>query len=97
MRGLGVQELPVPEVATVCQQNPHGILFKNLLVCGLSLRHLIVRLWFASMNDIRKPYRILDEEDRDIVAHDIPITFLGVELDGKPANVSDRICATTTS
>ncbi len=39
-----------------------------------------VRLGFDGMNDIRKLDGILDEEDRNIVADQIPVSFLGIDL-----------------
>ncbi len=32
-----------------------------------------------------------DEEDGCVVAHEVPGTLLGVEFDGKPSGISDRV------
>src|ERR1700677_2879357 len=46
------------------------------------------------MDKVREFIRVAYEEYRRIVAHQIPIAFLGVELNGKAANVALRIrCA----
>lgn len=99
MGGFGVQELEVPEIATRMSAHQHRLEARtmNSLMRTLSLWHLIVRLGLPSMDDIREPYGILNKEDWNIVAHDIPIAFLGIELDGETTDVSDRISAPTTS
>jgi hypothetical protein len=61
------------------------------------LRNLIVRLGLSSMDDIGELYRVLNEEDRDVVSNDIPVALVGVELDGETANVSHSVCRTTGS
>lgn len=43
------------------------------------------------MHQIRELDRILDEEHRHIVGHQIPVALIGVELDGKPAHVPGGI------
>ena len=52
---------------------------------------------FYGMDEIGEFDGILDAEDRDVVADQVPVAFLGVELDGKPANITrsvDRTGAT---
>lgn len=49
------------------------------------------------LTDVRKLHGILDEKNGNVIADDVPITFLGVELDGKASNISDRVCTTTAS
>ena len=63
----------------------------------LRLRYLIMRLWLAGVNNIWEPHGILDEEDGDIVTDYIPVAFVGIELDGKPAHISNRICTPAAS
>jgi hypothetical protein len=75
--GLGVEELEIPEV----------------VVRRLSLRYLVVRFRLSSMDNIRELHGVLDEEDRDVVADDIPVALLGVEFDGKASNITDRVGA----
>jgi hypothetical protein len=43
--------------------------------CGL--REAAVRLLFDGMDQVGKLDRVLDEEDRDVVADEIPIALLG--------------------
>ena len=57
----------------------------------LRLRKGAVRLLLDRMDDVRKLDRVLDEEHRDVVADDVPVAFLGVELDGKAAHVAREI------
>ena len=52
------------------------------------LRDRVVRFRLYRMHQVRKLHRILDEEHRDVVAHEIPVAFVGVELDGKAAHVA---------
>jgi len=49
------------------------------------------------LTKVRKLDRLLDKEDRNVVADNIPITLLGIELDRKASNVSDRIRAATAA
>lgn len=61
-------------------------------MCRLCLRNFIARFRLASVDDIGKLYRILDEEHRNIVANDIPVTLSRVELDCKASNISNSVC-----
>src|SRR4051812_46482293 len=58
---------------------------------GLSLRKATIRLLLGGMNDVWKFDRVLDEEHRDVVADEVPIPFLSVQLDGKSAHVARKI------
>src|ERR1700676_478244 len=53
----------------------------EIVVRGLRLRKGAVRLLLHRVNDVWKLDRILNEEDRDIIADDVPVAFLGVKLD----------------
>jgi hypothetical protein len=55
------------------------------------LRHAVVRLGLDRMHQVGELHRVLDEEDRDVVAHQVPVAFVGVELDGKAAHIARRI------
>ncbi len=44
-----------------------------------------------AVNEIRKLDRILDEEHRDVVADQVPVPGVRVELDGKAAHVARRV------
>ena len=52
------------------------------------LRHGVVRLRLHGMHEIGKLHRVLDEEDGNVVADEIPVAFVGVELDGEAAHVA---------
>ena len=61
------------------------------VVCRSRLRHGVVRLRLDGMDQIRELHRVLDEEHRNVVADQIPVTGIGVELDGESTNVSRGI------
>ena len=52
------------------------------------LRHREMRLGLGGVHQVRKLHRVLDEEDRDVVADQIPVAFVGVELHGEAADVA---------
>lgn len=68
----------------------------EVVVCALTLRHLIVRLGLDGVNDVREFNRVLDEEHRDIIADDVPIPLLGVELYRKATDVADGVLNAST-
>ncbi|MNO73044.1 hypothetical protein D3C76_640030 [compost metagenome] len=57
--------------------------------------NFIVGLRLHRMNEIGKLDRILDEEHRHVIADQVEIAFLGVELDRESAHVADRIGGAT--
>ena len=59
------------------------------------LRHGEVRLGLGRMDQIRKLHRVLDEEDRDVVADEIPIPFVRVELHREPTHVPGGVGRTS--
>src|SRR3546814_862441 len=61
------------------------------VVCARRLRITAVGLHLHAVDEIWELHRVLDEEDRDIVADEIPITGFGVELDRKAAHVTRRV------
>ena len=61
------------------------------VVRARGLRHREVRLGLQRMHQIRKLHRVLDEEHRDVVADQIPVAFIGVELDREAAHVAHRV------
>lgn len=46
------------------------------------------RISFLRVDKAGEEYRVLDEEDRCVVAHQIPDTILGVEFDRKTTWIS---------
>ena len=63
----------------------------EIVVRRLRLRKGAVRLLLDRVDDVGKLDGVLDEEHRDVVADDVPVAFLGVELDGKAAHVAREI------
>src|ERR1039457_1169444 len=61
------------------------------VVPGCRLRKSAVRFHFYGMDEVRKFNGILDEENRDVVADQIPIALLRVKLDGKSTHVARSI------
>ena len=59
------------------------------------LRHRVVWLGFQGMDKVGKLHRILDEEDRNVVADDVEVAFVGVELGGEPSHVTGRVDGST--
>ena len=42
-----------------------------------------LRISLLSVDEAREEERVPDEEDRGVVAHEVPVALLRVELDGK--------------
>ena len=61
------------------------------VVGAAGLRHAEVRLGLGGVDQVRKLHRVLDEEDRDVVADQVPVAFVGVELHGEAAHVARRV------
>ena len=72
VRGLGHQRNEIPE----------------RVVGGRRLRHREVRLRLRRVDQIGKLDCILNEEHRDVVADEVPVAFVGVELHREAANVA---------
>jgi hypothetical protein len=49
------------------------------------------------MNDIGKLHGVLDEEDGNVVANDIPVTLFSVELDCETSDITDGVGGTTAA
>ena len=58
---------------------------------GCRLRYLIVRFGLYRVNQVRKFHRILDEEHRNVVADQIPIALVGVELHREATHIARRV------
>ena len=63
----------------------------------LSLRDLGIWLRLDCVDDVWEFDRVLDEEDRYIVANNIPITLISVELHGEATDISDGVGTASTS
>lgn len=63
----------------------------EVVMGGLRLRKSRVWLLLDRVNQVRKLDRILDKEDRNIVADNVPVTLLRVELYSKASDISRQI------
>ena len=61
------------------------------VVRRLRLRKCAIRFRLHRMDDVGKLDRVLDEEDRDVVADKVPIPLLGVELDCESPHVARQV------
>ena len=63
----------------------------EVVVRRLRLREAAVRLFLHGVHEVGELDRILDEEDGDVVADDVPVALLGVQLDGEAAYVPGEV------
>jgi hypothetical protein len=63
----------------------------EIIVRRLRLGKGAVWLFLHCMDQVRKLDRVLDEENRNVVADDVPITLLGVELHGEAADIPREV------
>ena len=63
----------------------------DVVVGGRRLREAAVRLLLEGVDHVGELDRVLDEEDRDVVADEVPVALLGVELDGEAADVAGQV------
>ena len=63
----------------------------EIVVRRLRLRKGAVGLRLHRVDDVGKLDRVLDEEDRDVVADEVPVAFLGVELHREAAHVAREV------
>ena len=63
----------------------------EIVVRGLRLRKAAVGLLLGGVDEIRELDRVLDEEDGDVVADDVPVALFGIELDREAAHVASKI------
>src|ERR1035437_10348703 len=64
------------------------------VVRGCRLWKATVGFHFYGMDKVGEFDGILDEENRDVVADQVPVAFLSVKLDGKSAHVTRGIYRT---
>ena len=69
----------------------------KIIMGSLSLWDFCIGLRLGSMNDIREFECILDKENGYIVADNVPVTLVSVELDCKSTHVTDSVCTTTAA
>lgn len=58
---------------------------------GLRLRDLIVGFGFDRVDEVGELDGVLDEEHREVVAHQVVVALLGVELGGEASDVADGV------
>jgi len=58
---------------------------------GSRLRKAAIGLHLRGVNQIGKLDRILNEKDRNVIADQVPVAFLGVELHREATHVARRI------
>ncbi len=58
---------------------------------ALRLGDLAVRLGLGRMDEVRELDPVLDEEDGDVVADEVPVALVGVELHGEPPDVPGSV------
>src|SRR5271156_6501704 len=63
----------------------------EIVVGSLRLRKAAVGLLLSGVDQVGKLDRVLYEKYRNVVADDVPVTFLGVKLHGEAAHVSREI------
>jgi hypothetical protein len=79
--GFGVKKLEIPgDMLGLRSLRKEQQALPKVIVSSLSLGHFVVGLRLSSMDDIRELDSVLDEEDWDIVANNVPVTLLCVEL-----------------
>ena len=81
MGSFGVQVREVPEI----------------VVRSLSLWNFNIWFRLRGLDQVCELDGVLNGEDWDVIAEDIPIALLGVGLDGKPSHVSQCIATTSRS
>ncbi len=68
------------------------VLFKEL-----RWSYLVVRLWLHRVDEVGELHCVLDEEDGNVIPHNIPVTLLCVELDGEPSDIAYSVSAATAA
>jgi hypothetical protein len=76
---------------TMCMLSGQRDEVPEVVVRRLGLREAAVGLVLGRMDQVGKLDRVLDEEDRDVVADDVPVALLGVELHGEAAHVAGEV------
>src|SRR5688572_12128876 len=61
------------------------------VVSGAGLWHRKMRLGLCRVHEVGELHCVLDKEDRDVVADQIPVAFVGIELDGEAADIARRV------
>ncbi len=67
------------------------------IVRGCRLRESAIGFHLHGMDEIGEFDRVLDEEHRDVVADQVPVAFLRIQLDGEAAHVARRVHRSCTA
>ena len=59
------------------------------------LGHAMVRLGLDRVHQVRELHRVLDEEHRHVVAHQVPVALVGIELHREAAHVARGVLGAT--
>src|SRR6516164_6018256 len=76
MYAFGRECYEVPEIGVGC----------------LCLRKTPVRRLFGCVDQIRKFNSVLDEENGNIIANNVPVAPLGIKLNGESSNITGEVC-----
>ena len=73
--------------------NALGVLGQVVPVQGCVVRVVLVRLRVALLrvDEVRELGRVTDEEDRGVVAHEVPVTLVRAELDREATGVAQVV------
>ena len=91
MRRLRLRDLPTVNMDLLPS------MFDRLKSRRFVYLYLVVWLRLRCMDYIGEFHRILDEENGDVVPDDVPVPFLGVELDCEAAHITDGIRASSAA
>jgi hypothetical protein len=93
--GMAAEEVHVPEaLRNAAVGHDDGDLMQSLRQHGPEIpvvvgrAHAGARVALDRVVQVREAQRIAEEEHRRVVADDVPVAFLGVELDGSAADVA---------
>lgn len=100
--GMHAEALHHPEAARQCpiRHQPHDRVQRLRLqrhevpqgvVRRLRLRDLVVRLRLDRMNEVGELDAVLDEEDGKVVAYQVVVALVGVELRREPADITNGV------
>ena len=87
-----ITHIPEHVVGGFCVQR-HEV--PERVVCRLCLRDFPIGMGLAGVDDVRELDAVLDEEHRNVVADQVEIAFLGVELHRESAGVSHGVSRPT--
>ena len=69
----------------------------EIIVSALGLWDFNIWFRLRGVDQVRELNCVLNEEDWNVIAHDIPIALLSVELDGKASHITHCVGATSRS